>query len=71
VNLNSANNLFLSILSLSFFWLKKNFFNYKFGNLLKEIDDAISAINKMLDEAVTVNVDDQINLRKFIQKWIK
>jgi hypothetical protein len=41
------------------------------GNLLKEIDEAISAINQMLDEAVTLKVDDQIKLRKFIQKWMK
>jgi hypothetical protein len=41
------------------------------GNLLKEIDEAISAINQLLDEAETLKVDDQIKLRKFIQKWIK
>lgn len=40
-------------------------------NLLKEIDEAINAINQMLDEALILNGNDQIRLRRFIQKWIK
>jgi hypothetical protein len=41
------------------------------GNLIKEIDDAISAINQMLDEEAALKVNDQVSLRKFIQKWIR
>ncbi len=40
-------------------------------NLLKEIDEAVNTINQMLDEALILNANDQIRLRKFIQKWIK